>query len=217
MEPSVLMVGVQEGRLCQRKTLWDLQLSNGQEQTLLSNRGRTHHQCHSFIVLHLLAATDLLIFFLVDVQGFWKLLIEHTRMVCVVHALLINAFVFKELVELHNPWSHKSGFFFWCILVCFFVQLHTNEIVPFENDTHPTWQAFKVVLGQIRVPPVPVDKLDTQVQPQHTTLIPLVLFGAKFEVLDKLRFNQSKLALSSTFHVQLLQLSRIELLEKLLH
>ena len=120
-------------------------------------------------------------------------------------------------MELHKPWYHESGFFFRFLLVCLSVQLHNNEVFPFENSAHPTWRAIEVVLGQRRVLPVPVETLDPQVQPKHTTLIPLVLYGMKFEVLDNLRVNQSKLALSSTLHVHLLQLYRIKLLEKLPH
>ena len=64
---------------------------------------------------------------------------------------------------------------------------------------------------------VPVETLDPRVQPRHTTLIPLVFDSAKFEVSDKLRFNRSKLAISSILHIRLLQLAWIELLEKLPH
>ena len=41
---------------------------------------------------------DLLPFLLVEVQGVWGLLVEQNLLVCVVHALPIDALVFKDLV-----------------------------------------------------------------------------------------------------------------------
>ena len=40
-----------------------------------SNRGRTHHQCHSCLVLSLISSIDILLLFLVDAQGVWELLV----------------------------------------------------------------------------------------------------------------------------------------------
>ena len=76
VEPIVILVGVQEGWIRKRKALWNLRLANGQERTLLYNLGQTHHKCHSYLVLCMLSATDLLILFLVDIQGVWKIMVE---------------------------------------------------------------------------------------------------------------------------------------------